>query len=167
MSDDVADIDPADYRKVLGAFPTGVTVVAAVVDGRPGGLAVGSFFSVSLEPPLVGFCVQKSSSSWARIKGAGHFVVNVLGEAQDTVSNQFASRAEDKFEGLDWTPAVATGGPRLDGCIAHIDCTLYAVHDAGDHEIVVGLVKHLEVDRDSEGPLVFFKGKYAKIVPLG
>ncbi|HPB46364.1 MAG TPA: flavin reductase, partial [Microthrixaceae bacterium] len=66
MSDDVADIDPADYRKVLGAFPTGVTVVAAVADGRPGGLAVGSFFSVSLEPPLVGFCVQKSSSSWAR-----------------------------------------------------------------------------------------------------
>ena len=166
MSDDVIEIDPANFRKVLGAFPTGVTVIAAVADGRPAGLAVGSFFSVSLEPPLVGFCVQKSSGSWARIKEADHFVVNVLGEGQDGVSNQFASKMEDKFEGLDWTPAVRTGGPRLDGCLAHIDCTRWAVHDGGDHDIVIGKVEHLELDSDEDGPLIFFKGKYGKIAPL-
>ena len=166
MSDDVIEIDPADFRKVLGAFPTGVTVIAAIADGVPSGLAVGSFFSVSLEPPLVGFCVTKNSSSWAKIKDAGHFVVNVLGESQDGVSNLFASKAEDKFEGIDWSPAVATGGPRLEGTLAHIDCTHYATYDGGDHDIIVGRVQHLELDREEDGPLIFFKSKYGKIAPL-
>lgn len=166
MSDDVIDIDPGEFRRVLGAFPTGVTVIAAVADGKPAGLAVGSFFSVSLEPPLVGFCVQKSSSSWARIRTADHFVVNVLGEQQGDVSNRFASKVEDKFDGIDWTPAVRTGGPRLEGCLAHIDCTPWAVYDGGDHDIVVGRVEHLELHTEESGPLVFFRGSYGRIAPL-
>jgi flavin reductase (DIM6/NTAB) family NADH-FMN oxidoreductase RutF len=166
VSDEAIAIDSAEFRKVLGHFPTGVTVVAAVTDGKPAGLAVGSFFSVSLDPPLVGFCVGKSSSSWATIKPAGHFVVNVLSESQGGVSGQFSSKAEDKFEGVDWTPAVATGGPRLDDCIAHIDCTLEAIYDGGDHDIVIGRVRGLGVDRDEDGPLLFFKGSYGKLAPL-
>ena len=166
VSDEAIAIDSAEFRKVLGHFPTGVTVVAAVIDGKPAGLAVGSFFSVSLDPPLVGFCVGKSSNSWATIKGAGHFVVNVLGDSQDAVSGQFSSKMPDKFEGLDWTPAVATGGPRLDGCIAHIDCTVENIFDGGDHDLVIGRVQGLGVDRDEDGPLLFFKGKYGKLAPL-
>ena len=166
MTDDNVAIDSAEFRKVLGHFPTGVTVVAATVDGRPAGLAVGSFFSVSLDPPLVGFCVGKASASWAHIRQAGHFVVNVLADNQVPISGQFSSKMEDKFEGLDWSPAVATGGPRLDGCIAHIDCTLEAVHDGGDHDIVIGRVLGLGVDRSEDGPLLFFKGRYGKLDPL-
>ncbi|MFN8050934.1 MAG: flavin reductase family protein [Acidimicrobiales bacterium] len=166
MSDEAIAIDSAEFRKVLGHFPTGVTVVAAVTDGKPAGLAVGSFFSVSLDPPLVGFCVGKQSSSWALIKGAGHFVVNVLSDAQVPVSGQFSSKMDDKFEGLDWTPAVATGGPKLDGCIAHIDCTLEHVYDGGDHDIVIGRVRGLGVDNSEHGPLLFFKGSYGKLGPV-
>lgn len=166
MSDEAIAIDSAEFRKVLGHFPTGVTVVAAVVDGRPAGLAVGSFFSVSLDPPLVGFCVNKTSSSWATIKDAGHFVVNVLADNQVPVSGQFASKMPDKFEGLDWSPAVASGGPRLDGCIAHIDCTFEHVYDGGDHDIVIGRVLGLGLDRDEEGPLLFFKGTYGRLQPF-
>lgn len=166
MSDEQIAIDSAEFRKVLGHFPTGVTVVAAVAHGRPVGLAVGSFFSVSLDPPLVGFCVGRASSSWSAIRAAGHFVVNVLSDSQGPVSGQFSSKMEDKFEGLDWTPAVATGGPRLDGCLAHIDCTVEHVYDGGDHDIVVGRVQALGIDRSEDGPLLFFKGGYGRLAPL-
>ncbi|MEZ5321990.1 MAG: flavin reductase family protein [Microthrixaceae bacterium] len=167
MSEEPVAFDSAEFRRVLGHFPTGVTVVAAVVDGRPAGLAVGSFFSVSLDPPLVGFCVGKASTSWARIKPAGHFVVNVLADSQVPVSGRMSSKVDDKFEGLDWTPAVATGGPRLDGCIAHVDCTLETTYDGGDHDIVIGRVRGLSVDDAEGGPLLFFKGRYGRLDPLG
>lgn len=163
MTDEFVAIDSAEFRKVLGHFPTGVTVVATVHEGKAVGLAVGSFFSLSLDPPLVGFSVGKESNSWASIKAAGHFVVNVLSDSQVPVCNQFAGKGEDKFEGVDWTPAVSTGGPRLDGCVAHIDCTLHQIVDAGDHDLVIGEVKALQVDRDEDGPLVFFKGGYYSV----
>lgn len=166
MTDVPVAFDSAEFRKVLGHFPTGVTVVAAVHEGRPAGLAVGSFFSVSLEPPLVGFCVGKSSSSWAVVRQAGHFVVNVLSDAQVPISGQFASKAPDKFEGLDWTPAVSNGGPRLAGCIAHIDCEIHAVHDGGDHDIVIGRVLALDVADGDDGPLLFFTGRYGRLEAL-
>lgn len=166
MTDVPVAFDSAEFRRVLGHFPTGVTVVAAVHDGRPAGLAVGSFFSVSLDPPLVGFCVGRTSSSWAAVREAGHFVVNVLSDNQVPISGRFASKAEDKFEGLDWTPAVSNGGPRLDGCLAHIDCDIEAVHDGGDHDIVIGRVLALDVHRGDEGPLLFFQGRYGRLEPL-
>jgi 3-hydroxy-9,10-secoandrosta-1,3,5(10)-triene-9,17-dione monooxygenase reductase component len=142
VSDDVIAIDSAEFRKVLGHFPTGVTVVAAVADGKPAGLAVGSFFSVSLDPPLVGFCVGKASSSWATHQGTPATSWSTCSsDSQGPLSGQFSSKMPDKFEGLDWTPAVATGGPRLDGCLAHIDCTLESIYDGGDHDIVIGRVQ--------------------------
>jgi len=166
VSDENVAIDSAEFRKVLGHFPTGVTVVAAVADDKPCGLAVGSFFSVSLDPPLVGFCVGKASSSWATIRDAGHFVVNVLSDDQVAVSGQFSSKAADKFEGLDWTPAVSNGGPRLGGCLAHIDCVTENVYDGGDHDIVIGRVLAMSLDREEDGPLLFFKGSYGKLGPV-
>lgn len=152
-------IDPAHYRTVLGHFPTGVTVVAGSVDGAPVGLAIGSFFSVSLEPALVGFCVGRNSTSWPSIRDTGSFCVNVLGADQEDVSRKFAG--PEKFTGVGWS-AAASGSPRIDGVLAWIDCDLDAVHDAGDHLIVVGAVRELEIGHPG-APLVFFRGGYHEV----
>jgi flavin reductase (DIM6/NTAB) family NADH-FMN oxidoreductase RutF len=165
MSDIV--IDPADYRRVLGNFPTGVTVIATHHEGVTTGLTVGSFFSVSLDPPLVGFCVGLNSNSWTVIRPAGHFVVNVLSDDQTDLSGIFAGKGEDKFSGIDWTPGPGHGSPRIDGCLAHIDCSLENVIEAGDHEIVIGRVHALDVSEDHVGPLLFFRGGYGRFEQLG
>jgi len=142
---------------VLGQYPTGVTVVTAVdAAGKAYGLAVGSFTSVSLDPPLVAFMPDKNSSSWPKIKDIGSFCVNVLGADQEPVCRAFASKAPDKFEGLDWRPAPS-GAPILDNVVAWIDCDLDTIHEAGDHFIVIGQVRSLDVA--SPGlPLLFFGG---------
>jgi flavin reductase (DIM6/NTAB) family NADH-FMN oxidoreductase RutF len=169
MSDDaqtdgsaVIEIDPILYRTVMGHFPTGVTVVASQSEGRPVGLAIGSFFSISLDPPLVGFCVGRSSSTWPIMSEVGTFGISVLAEDQHETSGRFASKAADKFEGISWEPAPVTGSPLIHGAVAHIDCELYEVHPGGDHVIVEGLVKSLDVHRGDVGPLVFFKGGYGR-----
>ena len=156
-------VEPAKFRQVLGHFPTGVTVITAAPDHTPVGLAVGSFFSVSLDPPLVGFCAGKSSSSWPRIHESGVFCVNILAEDQEDVCRSFASKDIDKFASVGWKPA-ATGAPRLNDVLAWIDCELDAVHDAGDHHLVVGRVLELEVAREG-GPLLFFRGGYGRFQP--
>ena len=154
-------IDSAHFRQVLGHFPTGVTVITATgSEGRPAGFAVGSFFSVSLDPPLVGFCAGKASSSWPGIRAAGAFCVNILAEDQEAVCRQFSSKVDDKFTGLGWQPA-ASGSPRLADVLAWIDCDIEAVHDAGDHEICVGRVRELGVEREN-GPLLFYRGGYGR-----
>ena len=156
------EIDPALYRRVLGHYPTGVTVVAGLEGDRPVGLAIGSFFSVSLDPPLVGFCVARTSSSWPRIEANGTFGITVLAEDQHETSGRFASKVEDKFEGETWVHAPVTGSPLIDGGIEHIDCTLHDVLEAGDHVIVLGRVQYLDVHRDDVGPLLFFRGGYGR-----
>ena len=154
-------IDQATYRQVLGHFPTGVTVIAGMDGADPVGLAVGSFFSLSLEPALVGFCVDRSSGSWARMNGSGSFCVNVLGADQEDVCRVFAMSGEDKFTGIGWKPAES-GSPLLDGVLAWIDCAIDDVHDGGDHQIVVGRVLGLGV-ADEGDPLVFYRGGYANL----
>jgi flavin reductase (DIM6/NTAB) family NADH-FMN oxidoreductase RutF len=152
-------IDESRFRQVLGHFPTGVTVVAAKSDDEPPvGLAVGSFFSISLDPPLVGFCPGKSSSSWPKIEATGHFCVNILAEDQEDVARVFAGKGEDKFESIGWKPA-GTGSPVIRDVLAWIDCAIEDVHDAGDHYIVTGRVHELKVEREGH-PLVFFRGGY-------
>jgi flavin reductase (DIM6/NTAB) family NADH-FMN oxidoreductase RutF len=159
-----AAFDSAEFRRVLGHYPTGVTVVAGVADGNPMGLAIGSFGSVSLDPPLVMFCPGKSSSSWPLIERGGSFCVNVLAEDQADVSSLFAGRDPDKFAGVAWSTR-ATGSPVIDGCLAWIDCTIETTHDAGDHWIVVGRVEDLGIGRPDVGPLIFFKGGYGEVRP--
>ena len=157
-------IDTARFRQVLGHFPTGVTVITATCSEGPAGLAVGSFFSVSLDPPLVAFCAAKTSTSYPRIETAGHFVVNILGEEQEDISRAFASKAPDKFAGLGYRAAPSTGAPVLNGVLAWIECASYAVHEAGDHWIVLGRVLDLEIGHEG-GPLVFFRGGYSRLHP--
>lgn len=162
ISDAANAIDGAHYRTVLGHFPTGVTVVAGrTSDGDPVGLAIGSFFSVSLDPALVGFCVGTSSSSWPLMAPQGSFCVNVLGDDQEDVCRVFASKADDKFATIGWSP-TETGSPRIDGVLAWIDCDIDVTHDAGDHLIVVGRVRGLDVGTEGH-PLVFFRGGYANL----
>lgn len=160
-----AQFDAQRFRDVLGQYPTGVSVVTAVQpDGSAAGLAVGSFTSVSLDPPLVAFLPDKSSSSWPKIRAAGSFCVNVLGADQESICRTFATKAPDKFAGLSWRPA-GSGAPILDGAVAWIDCDLEAVHEAGDHYIVVGRVRDLDIAHPSL-PLLFFRGGYGRFTPL-
>ena len=154
--------DGAHFRRVLGHFPTGVTVVTAAPDGVPTGLAVGSFTSVSLDPPLVAFCPGRSSTSWPAIERAGAFCVNVLGEDQEEISRVFAGKGDDKFAGVAWHPAAKTASPVLDDAIAWIDCTIDQIIEAGDHWIVVGAVQALDAVDRGRGPLVFFRGGYGR-----
>ena len=160
----MAPFDSGEFRRVLGHFPTGVTVVTGAEDGSPVGLAIGSFGSVSLDPPLVMFCPGKSSNSWPVIEASGSFCVNVLADDQAAVSSLFAGRDPDKFAGVAWSTRV-TGSPVLEDCLAWIDCTIETVHEGGDHWIVVGRVLDLGVDRPEVGPLIFFKGGYGSVAP--
>ena len=155
--------DSTEFRRVLGHFPTGVTVVTAIDGGVPVGLAIGSFGSVSLDPPLVMFCPGRTSNSWPAIERSGSFCVNVLGDDQAALSSLFAGREPDKFAGVTWSTR-ATGSPAIDGCIAWIDCTIETVHEAGDHWIVLGRVADLGVGRPEAGPLIFFMGGYDRVM---
>lgn len=154
--------DSARFRQVLGHFPTGVCVVAGYdADDRPVGLAIGSFFSISLDPPLVGFCAGQQSSTWPKLRDAGRFCVNVLAEDQEPVSRVFASKEADKFASIAWDRSPL-GQPRLAGALAWIDCEIDTVHPAGDHDLAVAAVRGLAVEHE-KGPLVFFRGGYANL----
>jgi len=150
--------DSARFRQVLGHFPTGVCVVAGFHDGQAVGMAIGSFFSISLDPPLVGFCAGRSSSTWPKLRDAGSFCVNVLADDQEDVSRVFASKEPDKFAGIGWDRSPL-GNPRITDALAWIDCNLETAHEAGDHDIAVGAVHDLHVAREGS-PLVFFRGGY-------
>ena len=151
-----AAIDQAHYRQVLGHFPTGVVIVASP---GPVGTAIGSFFSISLEPPLVGFCIGSSSSSWPGIRESGVFCVSVLAHDQEAVCRAFAQKGADKFAGLGWT-AMGSGSPRINDCTAWMDCDIETVHQAGDHDVVIGRVREMGIERE-EKPLLFFRGGYS------
>ncbi|MCR2793477.1 flavin reductase [Microbacterium sp. zg.Y625] len=143
----------------MGHFPTGVCVVTAVdADGTPVGMAVGSFTSVSLDPPLVAFLPDRSSTTFPRIREAASFCVNVLSADQEPVCRTFASRGADKFATVGWRPAPS-GAPILDGVVAWIDCRPDTLHEAGDHFICVGRVTDLAVENPTL-PLLFFQGGY-------
>ncbi len=160
MSDAPAAFDDARYRQVLGHFPTGVTVITAMHDGQPAGLAVGSFASVSLAPPLVGFFANRSSSSWPKIEASGTFCVNILADDQEEVCRRFAMKGDDKFSGLGWHPA-RSGAPILSGVLAWIDCDIESVTAAGDHVCVLGRIREMDIGHEG-GPLIFYRGGYGR-----
>ena len=160
ISSDASSFDSAKYRQVLGHFPTGVTVITAIVEGTPVGMAIGSFASLSLDPPQVLFCAGKTSSSWPKVRSAGSFCVNLLADDQEDVSRVFASKAEDKFSEIGWRRS-GNGSPLLAGVLGYIDCTIENVVESGDHDIVIGAVTDLDVLHEG-GPLLFFRGGYGR-----
>ncbi|WP_142846953.1 flavin reductase family protein [Telmatospirillum sp. J64-1] len=155
-------VDPRSFRKALGCFPTGVTVVTTVSEtGQPVGVTVSAFSSLSLEPPLVLFCLDKKNNSLEALRASGHFVINVLRDDQRELSIRFSSRMEEKWKGLSYDSWV-TGSPVLPGCLANIECRTSEVIDGGDHAIFIGQVVRLE-SRPAGQPLVYFRGAYADI----
>lgn len=160
-----AHVDPEQaraFRDVLGRFASGVTVVTAMTADGPVGMTCQSFSSVSLQPPLVLFVPARTSRAWPAIRTTGHFTVNLLAADQEELSNQFAAKGVDKFAGVPWSPAPSTGAPRLDGSLAWIDCTIHAVHEAGDHDVVLGRVQTM-VHGEAEMPLLFFRSAYHRL----
>jgi 3-hydroxy-9,10-secoandrosta-1,3,5(10)-triene-9,17-dione monooxygenase reductase component len=156
-------IDEARFRQVLGHFATGVTVVTCLAGDRPIGLAVNSFTSVSLDPPLVAFCVSARSSTWPQLREVGAFCVNILAEDQEALSRTFATHGLDRFMGVGWRPA-SSGAPILHGVLAWVDCAVEAEYAAGDHFLVIGRVRELGLAHEGR-PLVFYRGGYGRFEP--
>ncbi|MFB0628721.1 flavin reductase family protein [Streptomyces sp. AB3(2024)] len=157
---------PADLKSVLSGFCTGVAVITARgSDGRPVGMAVQSFSSVSLDPPLVCFCPARTSTTWPGIRAAGAFAVNVLAADQLELCRRFAVTGGDKFAGVPWR-AGAAGAPLLDGVLATVECVLEDVLDGGDHAIALGRVTAAAVHRDG-APLLYFRRAYGRVPDSG
>jgi 3-hydroxy-9,10-secoandrosta-1,3,5(10)-triene-9,17-dione monooxygenase reductase component len=145
-------------REVLGCFASGIVIVSAVHHEKPVGFTCQSFFSVSLEPPLIALCPSCTSSTWPKIRESGVFCVNVLAAGHSDLSSAFARSGSDKFAGVAWVPAPS-GSPRISGVSAWIDCRLEQEHDAGDHMLVVGRVHALGYD-PNHSPLLYHRGVY-------
>lgn len=152
--------DSQHFRAVLGHFPTGVTVVTGLVDGAPYGFTIGSFTSISLDPPLVGFFAQSDSETWAAMAPYGKYCVNVLRDSQADLCWRFAKSGvgDDRFEGLTWQSSP-TGCPIIDGVGAWIDCEIDQSIELGDHFLVVGRVVGLDHHAEPPEPLVFYRGE--------
>ncbi len=146
------------FREVLGQYASGVTVVTTLRGGTPEGMTCQSFTSVSLDPPLVAFLPMKTSRAFAAIRQSRRFCVNFLAAGQTDLSNRFASQAEDKFDGVAWQ-STSGGMPRLEDTVGWVDCSVHAVHEAGDHYLVIGRVEDLG-DGDATDPLLFHRGIY-------
>ena len=156
--------ESSEFRRILGHYPTGVCAVTAMVDGAPAAMVVGSFTSVSLDPPLVAFLPDRKSTSWPRIASAGRFCVNVLAAHQENLCRTLSSKAPGKFDAVPYRLSES-GSPIFDGIVAWIDCDLYAVHEAGDHFIAIGQIKAMDIEHPHT-PLLFFQGGYGQFAPL-
>lgn len=157
--------DAATFRQILGHYPTGVCAITGMQpDGTPAAMIVGSFTSVSLDPPLVAFLPDKASSSWPKLQTCAGFCVNVLADDQEGLCRTLASKDANKFDGVPHHLSPR-GAPVLDGALAWIDCSFYAIHEAGDHYIAIGEVHALDVHHPGT-PLLFHKGSYGKVASL-
>ena len=159
----VSSFDSDQFRAVLAHVPTSVVVVTGLdAHSEPHGITIGSFTSVSLDPPLVGFFPGLNSTSWPLIEAGGSFCVNVLSSAQSELCWKFAKEADNRFAGIDWS-AAPSGSPILGGCLAWIDCTIHSVTEVGDHYFVVGRVEHLISTDPTADAMVFFGGKVTSV----
>jgi flavin reductase (DIM6/NTAB) family NADH-FMN oxidoreductase RutF len=157
-------IQPDDFRRVLGHFAAGVTVVTTC-DGeaRPTGLTASSFTSVSLEPPLVLVCVDHKSNSYPALLESGHFAINILRIEQEAISRRFASALLDKFEAIPFRLS-SLGLPLIEDALAHIECVTVNTHEAGDHTIFVGQVEQAGISNGE--PLLYYRGRYNRLSGL-
>ncbi|CAN5304379.1 flavin reductase family protein [soil metagenome] len=153
-----------EFRRALGNYPTGVTVITATTESGPVGMACNSLTAVSLDPPLVLVCAAHTSETWPLIQETGHFVVNVMADDQADTTRRFARKGTDRFTTVGLHQR--SHGIGLDGAVAWIECTIQDEHRAGDHTIVVGRVLELEAP-DQREPLVFFRGGFGSFLSGG
>ncbi len=153
-------IDSREFRNALGRFATGVCVITAhTEDQKPFGMTVNSFSSVSLGPPLVLWSLQKDSDCFTHFENTQHFSVNILSDDQQSESNQYAKKGDHALE--EGTFRIgASGSPVLKTAMTTFECELDAVHDGGDHVIIVGRVVEMSDHPAEREPLVFYRGKY-------
>lgn len=157
-----AGTDARTLRDAMGCFATGITIVTALApDGMPVGLTANSFTSVSLDPPLLLVCIANGAGTAPVLRQATHFGVNVLQTSQQQASNRFAGKGEDRFAATPWSPGEA-GVPLLDGSLVSFECRSHAVHDGGDHFILVGEVTRAQFEPRRD-PLLYFRGKYRRL----
>lgn len=149
---------PTQLREAMSAFASGVTVVTGIDGDEAVGFTCQSFASVSLEPPLVLFCAARGGRAWPRIRNAGRFCVNVLTERQAELCQRFGSRFGDRYEGLEWD-RTRWDTPALRDVLLRVHAEVHQVHEAGDHEVVIGHVLEVRRERD-ERPMIFFNGTF-------
>jgi len=158
-------VDPDTFRRTLGTFATGVTVVTMYDGDEDHGMTVNSFASVSLDPPLVLYNADRETRSHDFTRRAGNYAVNVLAADQEWLSNRFAGQQEEMdtpFADVD-TRREETGALVFEDALAYVDCSLADSHDGGDHTIYVGEVESLGVQRPDADPLTYFKGEYGTV----
>jgi flavin reductase (DIM6/NTAB) family NADH-FMN oxidoreductase RutF len=136
-------------------------------EGRPVGLSIQSFASLSLDPPLVSLSVSLTSTTWPAIAERGQFCANILSADQETLCRQFATSGADKFAGASWTPSPLTQSPRIDRALAWVECSIQAVHRAGDHWLIVADVLDLGHGGRAEPPLLFYRGAFGSLSARG
>ncbi|MFP8903357.1 flavin reductase family protein [Streptomyces atacamensis] len=158
-------VAPTEYRRVMGHYPTGVSVVTGMRDSTPIGMVVGTFSAVSMDPPLVSFMPTLTSGTYALLREASSFCVNVLAADQMELCRTMAVPSPDKFDGVPWTLSPF-GAPRLAGVVAYVDCVPEQEVPAGDHLITLCRVQAMETGRDAS-PLVFFQGGYGEFARTG
>lgn len=151
-------VDRTEYRNVMGHFASGVVILSGLHDGLPAGMTCQSFFSLSLDPPLIAVAPGVSSTSWPRVSSTGRFAVNVLSSEQEVLARGFARSGVDKFAGVDWDLS-AHGSPHLAGALAWIDCEVWQIGTAGDHFLVTARVA--QIRRSSGHPLLYFRGEFS------
>ncbi|MEO8578869.1 MAG: flavin reductase family protein [Gemmatimonadales bacterium] len=154
-------VSPDEFRAVLGRFPSGVTVVTTKAsDGSDQGMTVSAFCSLSLEPPLILICIEKTASAHPALSTAPGFVVNILAARQEQIARRFSIVDIDRFEGVGFTRS-ATGYAILDDILGLIECKRFAMHDGGDHTIILGEVESARAETGT--PLLYYRGGYAQL----
>lgn len=156
--------DAAHLRRVMGRFATGVTIITTRLDNELHGMTANSVTSVSLDPPLVLVCVDKSAETHDMLMKAGVFAVNILGQGQAEIARRFATKELHSQHGLTDVPHTfaVTGSPVIEGCLAYLDCRTVAEHQGGDHTIFVGEIMEAREVKNDE-PLLFYRGEYRRL----
>ena len=158
-------VDRMEFRRTIGTFATGVTIVTTKLEDHAHGLTANAVSSVSLDPTLVLICVDHTSDTYQLLKQSGAFCVNILGVDQAELSMRFATKlkeGEHRMTGVGYREGV-TGAPILDGVIAFLECRVWQIFTAGDHDIFIGEVIDLWSDPGDARPLIFYRGKYAQL----
>jgi flavin reductase (DIM6/NTAB) family NADH-FMN oxidoreductase RutF len=156
-------LDALEYRRVVGRFATGITVITTLLDGEQHAMTCNSFTSVSLEPVLVLFCAEKIARFHDVVLSTGSWAVSVLAQGQEDVSRRFAVRGrplEDQFAGLPHGVGACTGAAVVEGALAALECRTVSTTDAGDHTVVIGEVIGLGVPDPAGDPLLYYEGRY-------
>jgi flavin reductase (DIM6/NTAB) family NADH-FMN oxidoreductase RutF len=164
----VTAVSSADFRRAAGQLPTGIMVVATRLDGVDHAMTVSAFTAVSLDPLLVLFCAEKIARFHDTVLAAGFWSVSVLDEQAEKAARWFATRGrplENQLEGIGHHPGPATGAPVLAGALSVLECRTTAVHDGGDHSIIVGEVVAVAESADGRGPLIHHAGRYRSLAP--